>query len=237
MKIHSFLFKPKEIIRIFWHLMSGLKIFKYNLITLLKHTPDCVNSMSTAFNLLRSDFYTIPKTIIDIGANNSQMIKLLTFNNFSEIISLEPNRDTHPIGKLYPYALSNFIGKSYFHVPKGDTLWGKITDEKVEDGFEIDVLTFEKFATDIIDFSKIQKPVLVKIDTEGHELKVLEGFGKYFDKIGSILIEVSNDNNIFKVSKLLNDVGFKNSKIIYAAKSANGIPFYFDIYFWKSQNN
>jgi len=41
---------------------------------------------------------------------------------------------------------------------------------------------------------KIKQIDLVKIDTEGHELQVLQGIGRSIQKIKIILIEFRNDN-------------------------------------------
>lgn len=236
MKIHLFHFNPNAIIRIVWHLINGLKLFKGNVFKLIQHTPDCVNSMSTAYNLLKSDLYQKPKTIIDVGANNSQMIKLLTHGEKGiRIISFEPNKNCHPIGEVYHEVLSDKNRELYFFVPQGDSLWGQVSEKAVNNGKKMKASRLDTFIKKLVE---LESPILLKIDTEGHELNVLKGVGNYLRKIDSVLIEIDNnermnENNILKIFQYLNKFGFNKNRVMFALKTGNGIPTYFDTYFRK----
>ena len=57
----------------------------------------------------------------------------------------------------------------------------------IEESMDIEVKRIDQ----IIDFSKLQKPILTKLDIQGYELEALKGFGKLLKEIDYILVEVS----------------------------------------------
>lgn len=248
MKLHAFLIKPNSIIRILWHLTAGLRLCRWNIFKLMKYVPDNVNSMTTAWNLSMSKFIKQPKTILDVGANNSQMIRLLQlfYGKKPKVYSFEPNIDLKPVGTVFNLALSNKDGKADFLKP-GDSGWGRIADKSEvknkKNNKSFIKVEMKKFETLIknktFNLKDLKGSVLLKIDTEGHEYKVLQGFGNYLKKIDYILLEQENRvekdscNEAMQIAQLLGKHGFKNSTILYSAHHGKKAPVYSDVLFWK----
>jgi hypothetical protein len=65
-------------------------------------------------------------------------------------------------------------------------------------------------AFDLIELTNVEVPRYLKIDVDGLELNVLEGFGRFIANISEILVEIDQRNlkQIDLISKFLIDGGF-----------------------------
>lgn len=190
----------------------------------------------------------------DVGSNLGSEIKFINKNFASKIYSFEPDKKNFEYLKknftseninLYNLALSNESANKKFYaydVSSQSSLYKpNIEDQfinKVIDEYNIKTETLDNF----IALNNIDKIDYLKIDTQGEDLKILEGASENLkeNKIKLIKIEISISNNwnseidqndFFKIIKLLKNNGYKLktiSKIKY--KKDNTINF-FDAYF------
>jgi hypothetical protein len=85
--------------------------------------------------------------------------------------------------------------------------------------------------------------VLVKIDTEGSEKRVIDGFGKYLKDVAYLLVEVENQEargknyDLISLCTTLAGKGFDRSKIVYSCYDGPEAPAYSDILFWRSSKS
>jgi FkbM family methyltransferase len=189
-----------------------------------------------------------PRTIIDVGANVSQMTRLLLLSlpEGAEVISFEPNESLKPRGKVFHFGLSDHDGEATFYLP-ADSTWGTFVPEKVKDlqddnpkKIKLKLRRFDSLLkSGEIDEAGIKRPVLLKIDTEASELQVLRGFGAYLDRVDYVLMELTNpksdtdESALFRVPEHLGRHGFNAGQILYAAHHGSALPDYLDVLFWK----
>ena len=111
--------------------------------------------------------------------------------------------------KIFNYAISNKNGVSLFYINHHDLtsslnninhnniflkfkskLFGVKSKDMIKKKVKVKIITLNN----LLKKNKIKQLDLVKIDTEGHELQVLQGIGRSIQKIKIILIEFRNDN-------------------------------------------
>jgi len=109
-----------------------------------------------------------------------------------------------------PYAVSNYVRKAQFHV-SGNADWGcsslllfntnlketwpERNDFNVTDNIEVDVITIEYFLDNIYT-GNISKIDFFHCDTQGSDLNVLKGTGRYIKLIKSGEVEAANKPDI-----------------------------------------
>ena len=174
-------------------------------------------------------------TFVDVGSHKGKYFDLFAKNyQIKKSLLIEPQRQYfHYLKnkykvfkniKIFDYAVSNKNGTSLFYINHHDltsslnTLNHKNTFLKFKSrlfGVESKNMIKEKVKVKITTLNNILKKIkikqldLVKIDTEGHELQVLQGIGKTVQKIKIVLIEFRNDN----VYKNYNSIKIHNNLI------------------------
>lgn len=147
-----------------------------------------------------------PGTLIDIGANKGQFSVALRglFPN-TRIIAFEPLKTqadifqrlfrSDPSVELQPYAIADVSGTANFHItdrPDSSSLFG--INKSQSDAFgvcEASSVTVELRRLDqCVDLASLPKPILMKIDVQGAELRVLKGIDD-FSSIDFLYIELS----------------------------------------------
>ena len=249
MKFHLFHFTPHGLVRAYSHLVAGRRLCRSTGLAFRPLIPESVNSMTAAYNVfqtLRRANLLSPETILDIGANVSQMTRLLLgLNAHARVISFEPNPKLSPVGEIWRIALSDSDGSTDFFIPHDDTGWGTIEAGKanITSKTTRHAVTMNRMETLIdtgqIPWDTLKRPIMVKIDTEGSEKRVIDGFGKYLSDDTYLLVEVENSEqrgqnyNLLSLSTLLAGHGFDQCKIVYACYDGPEAPAYSDILFWK----
>lgn len=249
MKLHLFHFSPHGLVRAYSHLKAGRRLCSSTGLTLRPLIPESVNSMTAAYNVYRTlqeANLPWPETIIDVGANVSQMARmLLGMNVNAKIISFEPNPKLSPIGEVMRIALSDSDGDADFFIPMDDTGWGTIEAGKDSispntNHFRVKINRMETLIrTGEMPWDKLKRPIMVKIDTEGSEKRVIDGFGKHLLDVTYLLVEVENieqrgqNYNLLQLSTTLATYGFDQCKIVYACYDGPDAPAYTDVLFWR----
>lgn len=210
--------------------------------------PDSLGCMSTAWQLevlLGRGDIPRPQSLIDIGANNGQMARILhkMMPPGSPVLSVEPNPACRPLGVRLPYALAAAPSAT------PGTLWVPhraagcarlVSVPKAGDGegtfLEVPVTSFaELVRTGVIAFSELPPPRLIKIDVEGAELQVLRGMGEYLLEKPMLLIELTNRSDLWSAEasmelvSLLAEGGYTSLVILYASHDGSHRPAYLDL--------
>ena len=159
-------------------------------------------------------------TFIDVGAHNGFYSVLVGLSNPDcQLLAFEPVPENVEIVKknlllndlkasLNNVAVSDFAGRASFQISEATGQSGFIAnpDKAVIKEIEVDVIPIDYFIDQISD-----GPVLVKMDTEGSESKVLRGMEKLIKKIDDLrlVIEVNPaclEVNGYSPSSLLNQI-------------------------------
>lgn len=115
---------------------------------------------------------------------------------------------------IIPFGLSNFNGQAEFHITKANGCYSCLPpDTEILSGYEFST-AFELMHTGIINVKRfdtlakehgIPTPHFIKIDVQGYEYQVLEGFGNALDDVVAIQLETQL-KPIYKGQKLFHDI-------------------------------
>lgn len=249
MKLHLMHFSPHGIVRAYSQLLAGHRLCRATGMALRPLVPESVNSMTAAYNVLRTlrdARLTPPATLIDVGANISQMARLLLgMNPAAKLLSFEPNPRLTPMGEVRRIALSDADGSADLFIPDADNDWGTIEASKagLSDATPRSTVPTRRLdslvASGELDWTSLPRPIFVKIDTEGSEKRVLDGFGNHLADVAYLLVEVENieqrgrNYDLLSLSPVIASHGFNRCKIVYSCYDGPDAPAYSDILFWK----
>jgi FkbM family methyltransferase len=176
--------------------------------------------------------------VVDVGAfSGYYSLKALSYYPNCKVIAFEPSSDNIQLFKnninepsssritIHKSAVSNEIGESVLNI----TSYGPAhsLEPQSKEHYRQNPHAFEigkenvKVVTldDILSSEKIID--VLKIDTEGHEVKVLQGARSILEKTRYVIIEVSlardtspSEQNVFAIFKLLQASGFSLYSII-----------------------
>tara|TARA_R110002153_G_scaffold135870_1_gene285581 strand:+ start:44 stop:667 length:624 start_codon:yes stop_codon:yes gene_type:complete len=184
--------------------------------------------------LYKINNYFIPYKILDIGANIGQFHQEAkqTYPE-SYIFSIEASEDCEPylekisnnyyIGLLSKENIEyNFYSRENYPTGTGDSIYKELTPFYSDENLKI----IKKQGIRLDDlFTKDSEFDLIKIDTQGSELDIIEGGVELCKKAKGILLEVSltqyNENAPLynDVIKYMNSLGFYEKEILDEAKN------------------
>lgn len=178
------------------------------------------NEIFRVRNIFEAKEYGIPPalipsgfaTIVDIGANVGLFALFMkTVKPDSHIICFEPAPDTlellhknlqeHRDVSVYPYALSNRNGNVEMMIHAGNTGENSIKTINCDRGDTVTVqvrdagTVFEKLELTYID--------ILKIDTEGCEVEILESLQRYLPYVGIVMVEYHSESDRRQIDRLL----------------------------------
>ncbi len=157
-----------------------------------------------------------PELFIDIGANYGTH-SLLFLAHGIETMTFEPNSTCHACFErmcklnhvspnLEPVALGDRAGYVELLYPNRDTWLGSTNKDVIDRLLGSDELVSERVEQRTLDdyFGKIgSKRALIKIDTEGNELSVLNGARKILDEVKpTVIFECFSDEEKIRIFKL-----------------------------------
>jgi len=195
--------------------------------------------MTTVYNLYTTlDELSLPypRQLIDVGANRSQFAEIVSpVLRGGRAVAIEPNPSVMPevYSELHRCALSDVDGEAYLNVPGGNDEIGSLDARGDGQQYKVSVRRFDSLPI------SLERPVLVKIDTEGQELKVLKGFGDRLREIDYIVLEVGNrglrlsQNNVTDIVRYLIDAGFSGMKTLHCCFDGPVSPAYVEYLFWR----
>ena len=245
MKLHLFHLTIHGIARAIGQFRAGARLCRSANKPLRPLIPASVNSMTAAWSFkqtLAANAMPPPRTILDIGANQSQMSRMLKMScgNDVRLLSFEPNPKLTPDGEVFRIALSNSDGRVTFSIPANDADWGRVGHSEGGKEFEVESARLDTLAQNgRVAWDSLPHPILAKIDTEGHEFEVLQGMGKLLASVDMLLIEVDNSEvrgknySLISLCTMLAASGFTGSKVLYACYDGPDAPAYCDMLFWR----
>ena len=213
------------------------------LIEKLINTIDRIYHQKKVFNQLKKLNIS---TAIDVGAHKGEFLNyLLTIKDIQEIHAFEPqkeifdmlnlnfgknkkiflnNEGLSDINSTREMNLNSLTSTSTFSTINESSSWFKfknlILNKKNSFQKKIKIKTIK--LDDYFKVKNINKIDLLKIDTEGHELKVLNGAEKVFDndKIKYLLIEIHSSNMYkdYRSSEIYSFLKEKNFKLVKSFK-------------------
>lgn len=160
-----------------------------------------------------SPYYINAKTVIDIGASFGTFSLMVNYlNPKAQIYSFEPSSESFSLLKKNCSGIKNIeiINKAagdidkkvnFFHddvYPEGS----QIRQSSNNSSYVVDQISLDVFITS----KKLKKISLLKIDTEGYELQVLNGAKKALSITEYLIIEI----NIEKLSHLVDVLKYLN---------------------------
>lgn len=196
------------------------------------------------------------KIIFDVGCcDGSSWMKEARDNPYNKVFGFEPTPELCEKIKLNKpenyilnqVAISDYNGKSKFQIAgqcnwgcssllefsdKSQKYWDGRTDFKVTETIETDVIRLDKF----IEENNIDKIDYLHVDTQGSDLKVLKGLGKYLDIVKEGVIEAGSEpnilydgqNDICESIKFLRSNGFKIKNVIAGDHLFNEFNIYYE---------
>jgi FkbM family methyltransferase len=195
------------------------------------------------------------KTLIDVGANKGQFSLVARFS-FPEIEihafePLEPERTLlntilGPPARVYPWALSNASDEADFFVTSrhdSSSLLVPGSGQKASYGVELESVcrVQRRKLAEVIEASRLRKPILLKLDVQGGEIEVLKGAGTALAEIEFIYCEASfvrlyeAQPLIGQITDFLRSFGFSLSGVFNQSTTNVFGPTEADILFQKSR--
>ena len=199
----------------------------------------------------------IPKDIIDVGAADGQWSKAAHYLFPDSMIYLfEPIPESYENLKnifknenklkIYNCALDNKSGDADFHLNdfKYSSSILEMTEKQKSD-FPITqndrIIKIKSYRFDSLEEIDLSKKVLMKIDVQGLELRVLEGFGKKIENPDIIILEMNLENyyksqpNYAEIFSFMYKQNFEKFMQLNKYTSENGNIQYCDILFYKNR--
>lgn len=173
-----------------------------------------------------------PATVIDVGANVGQFaVSAARLFGSAKIISIEPDERTaeklrknlaaEKNAEILVTAVGDFDGEASFHVNMdsqvssilelGKDRIAAFPQSTVVEEIRVPVATLDTLFMQ----RELNKPILLKIDVQGLEDKVIRGAAKFIKEVQWVLMEVSfadlykGEMNFWGIAVLMEKVGFK----------------------------
>jgi FkbM family methyltransferase len=222
----------------------------------VKHTKNGISNNKPINIFLNTPDLPGKVTYMDIGASYGLPAKWEQFvgNNSFELIMVEPDlfqaneiRMQYPKAYIIPYALGNKKEKIILNITFSQSCSSVLEPDfavmrhfplkrsfKVVDRVEVDMYRFD----DLVEKERLNKPNFVKIDVQGFEYEVLEGFGEVLNEVLCIELEChlmpiyKNQKTLFDINNYLKSKGFY-LRYLEDTESFKGEAVEFNAYFIK----
>lgn len=188
-------------------------------------------------------------TVIDVGVDVGTT-DLYKYFPDAKLLLFEPNAKCADVindkvlscrkGKLYPFGLGSENTTSRLNVDGPRSSFFERTDLTKSEGERYETVDVKVRRLDeVLGNEDLAGQVLMKVDTEGYELKVLEGAVNLFPHIDFILVEASvmkrfhGSYTLYELMSFLQTNGFDVFQVLTAHKDGRGLIRFMDILFAK----
>lgn len=185
-----------------------------------------------------------PKMLIDVGAYIGEFSEAFLFNYpDAKIIAFEPNPENYnkltkmPNVQAYSFGLWDKNTKKTYYLNKdknADDQNSFLKPKKYNpEKMEIELKRFDSLNI------AIEQPCFLKIDVEGAEYQVLQGFGDFLKAIDAVQVEIihqdlfEGQSKVSEIVKLMEEQGFKGFKQMNLTYLSNK-PHKSDLIFFKA---
>jgi FkbM family methyltransferase len=161
-----------------------------------------------------------PKTLVDVGANNSQWAVWIKKHWLGIwVISFEPHPDFKPIGSVHRAALADKSGMARFASN------GQESCISPAGQISVPVWRFDSLPL------KFDRPAILKVDAENFTYQALLGFGHRLEEFDVVVVEMWNSagrkDQQADIWKLMLENGKTRCRMVDAVWTAgHGIPSY-----------
>ena len=174
------------------------------------------------YSLPQNITYRTPMTIVDVGANVGAFAiygKMLGFNNVihcfepapASVSLLRENLGSIPGIHIYPYGLSDHLGRTKMRLNPYST--GQNSIKFGDDDSELVEIELRN-ARSIFDDLNVDHIHILKIDTEGCEVEILEALRDRYRDIDYIMVEYHSENDRRRLDALLESFVLYGSRAI-----------------------
>ena len=142
------------------------------------------------------------ETLIDVGCNRGNFIRAgLRFNQNMKVYAFDPLKDVLQVkGKnitFFNFGLDEKKDSIDFYIPQNNAWSSTLKIKKGSNNFYEGIENYEKTTINVERFDnlnlKINRSCMLKVFTQGSELKVLKGFGERLEEIDIIKVEYDFD--------------------------------------------
>tara|TARA_B100001769_G_C21992541_1_gene533497 strand:+ start:200 stop:919 length:720 start_codon:yes stop_codon:yes gene_type:complete len=212
-------------------------------------------------NLIKTIKHFQIKSIIDVGANKGQFALRLLKNNFDgNIMSFEPlkeeyktlnelslERENWKVARRCALGNKNEFKKFHISGNRESSSLLKILEKHTDLRPESKTIKTEKVNVERLDnfkkeISKLEKNLLLKIDTQGSEIDVLKGASKVIKDIKCLFVEVSlvplykNQKLWLDIIKYMKKLNFNVWSVDQLLKNnTTGQTYQVDLFFYKKK--
>ena len=178
------------------------------------------HSASEALRIWDGLGFGSPKTIVDVGARESEFCSWLVRRFPSaHLISFEPDKSVTPLGEVRREALCSENG------------YGRMVTKtfcpELNFGYgDVEVRRFDDLGI------KVCQPAFLKVDAESSTSIVLSGFGDRLGEFNMVVAEVINGGNI-AIYDVMRSQGFYGETVLDFGH-INGRLLSYDVAFWKT---
>ncbi len=200
------------------------------------------------------------RSIIDGGANTGQFArKIRTIFPKAHIYCFEPLKKTydelikwadkqHGLVTAYNFALGDDNGRVEMrchqdHSPSSSILKSTYRCQELypfterQSSISIQIVTLDEWVKNLA--KPLTNEILIKLDVQGYENRVIKGGASFFKKAKACILEVSliqlyeQQADFKEITELLYDLGFKYAGNLYQSYSVEGAVIYIDAVFIK----
>lgn len=141
--------------------------------------------------------------VLDVGANDGGFVRLLRGIGYrGRIVSFEPNREVFLSLSEQFRADKAWEGRNIALGSKSDTLtFNVVTDSQmssfltpirpiIAESYEVDIRRLDSMFTELVSLTDAPR-IFLKLDTQGYDVEVVRGAGKYVDDVLILQSEIS----------------------------------------------
>lgn len=170
----------------------------------------------------KSYLSSLPKVVVDIGANVGLFALYMTMTqNIDVMHCFEPTPSsikllTHNTAgidniHIHPVGLSNFKGEAFLDINPRNSGENKLVENEAGENKKIKVRI--ESAADAFKQLKLTYIDILKVDTEGCEVQILDSLKPWLGYVGIILVEYHDEADRREIDNILNGYNLFGAKV------------------------